>query len=109
MSNMLQQFYGRYRRVIITFGIIYLAYVTFVKYGYLSIQFASLLGVLFYYTVGPNPWDKLKAPMKFIYSCFLKPLGKHENQRSRLEAFYQDQAEGELLHLLICLIRCHKF
>ncbi|KAL1915078.1 uncharacterized protein VTP21DRAFT_7559 [Calcarisporiella thermophila] len=38
--------------------------------------------------------DQLKAPLKFIYSCFLKPLGNHGvNQQTRLESFYQDQAE----------------
>ncbi|GJJ78849.1 betaine lipid synthase [Entomortierella parvispora] len=40
--------------------------------------------------------DQVKAPLKFIYSCFLKPLGKTgdvSNQKGRLEAFYKDQAE----------------
>src|SRR4051812_27200962 len=39
-------------------------------------------------------WDQLKAPMQFIYSCFLKPLGNHgHDQASRLDTFYEDQAE----------------
>ncbi|KAG0056251.1 hypothetical protein BGZ83_005806 [Gryganskiella cystojenkinii] len=41
-------------------------------------------------------FDQVKAPLKFIYSCFLKPLGKSgdgSTQQGRLEAFYKDQAE----------------
>ncbi|KAG0031362.1 hypothetical protein BGZ81_001325 [Podila clonocystis] len=41
--------------------------------------------------------DQIKTPLKFIYSCFLKPLGgKNEDvstAQGRLEAFYKDQAE----------------
>ncbi|CAG8572399.1 12315_t:CDS:2, partial [Cetraspora pellucida] len=37
--------------------------------------------------------DKLKAPLKFIYSCFLKPIGNNADQKSRLDSFYEDQAE----------------
>ncbi|KAI8072735.1 hypothetical protein BC940DRAFT_232864 [Gongronella butleri] len=37
-------------------------------------------------------WDQVKTPLKFMYSCFFKPLGKHDNQQSRLESFYEDQA-----------------
>ncbi|KAG0198517.1 hypothetical protein BGX28_008037 [Mortierella sp. GBA30] len=40
--------------------------------------------------------DQVKTPLKFIYSCFLKPLGKSgdvSTQQGRLEAFYKDQAE----------------
>ncbi|GAB5588324.1 hypothetical protein Unana1_03224 [Umbelopsis nana] len=39
-------------------------------------------------------WKSVQAPLQFIYSCFLKPLGYHgHNQQDRLESFYQDQAE----------------
>ncbi|KAF9113872.1 hypothetical protein BGX27_000628 [Mortierella sp. AM989] len=41
-------------------------------------------------------FDQIKAPLKFIYSCFLKPLGKtgdNSSQQGRLEAFYKEQAE----------------
>ncbi|KAF9437924.1 hypothetical protein BGZ76_010555 [Entomortierella beljakovae] len=41
-------------------------------------------------------FDQIKAPLKFIYSCFLKPLGKtgdNTTQQGRLEAFYKEQAE----------------
>ncbi|KAG0011302.1 hypothetical protein BGZ80_000785 [Entomortierella chlamydospora] len=41
-------------------------------------------------------FDQIKAPLKFIYSCFLKPLGKtgdSTSQQGRLEAFYKEQAE----------------
>ncbi|KAI8604163.1 hypothetical protein EDD21DRAFT_397799 [Dissophora ornata] len=41
-------------------------------------------------------FDQIKAPLKFIYSCFLKPLGKtgdSSSQQGRLEAFYKEQAE----------------
>jgi hypothetical protein len=41
-------------------------------------------------------WKSVQAPLQFIYSCFLKPLGYHgHNQQDRLESFYQDQAEGK--------------
>ncbi|KAF8936299.1 hypothetical protein BGZ58_004364 [Dissophora ornata] len=42
-------------------------------------------------------FDQIKAPLKFIYSCFLKPLGKtgdSSSQQGRLEAFYKEQAES---------------
>ncbi|KAG0241664.1 hypothetical protein B0O80DRAFT_449974 [Mortierella sp. GBAus27b] len=41
-------------------------------------------------------FDQIKGPLKFIYSCFLKPLGKtgdDSSQQGRLEAFYKEQAE----------------
>ncbi|KAG0303821.1 hypothetical protein BGZ97_001735 [Linnemannia gamsii] len=40
--------------------------------------------------------DQIKTPLKFIYSCFLKPLSKNgdiSTPQGRLEAFYKDQAE----------------
>ncbi|KAI7816284.1 hypothetical protein BC939DRAFT_469609 [Gamsiella multidivaricata] len=43
-------------------------------------------------------FDQIKAPLKFIYSCFLKPLGKagdSSSQQGRLEAFYKEQAESK--------------
>jgi len=47
-------------------------------------------------------FDQVKTPLKFIYSCFLKPLGKNgdvSTQQGRLEAFYKDQAESKFLSL----------
>ncbi|KAI8638499.1 hypothetical protein BD408DRAFT_393869 [Parasitella parasitica] len=39
-------------------------------------------------------WDRIRIPLKFMYSCFFKPIGNHGNdQQSRLESFYQDQAK----------------
>ncbi|OAQ31425.1 hypothetical protein K457DRAFT_92422 [Linnemannia elongata AG-77] len=41
-------------------------------------------------------FDQIKTPLKFIYSCFLKPLSKNgdvSTPQGRLEAFYKDQAE----------------
>ncbi|KAF9906775.1 hypothetical protein EC991_000286 [Linnemannia zychae] len=41
-------------------------------------------------------FDQIKTPLKFIYSCFLKPLSKNgdvSTAQGRLEAFYKDQAE----------------
>lgn len=37
----------------------------------------------------------LKTPLRFIYNCFLKPLGKHDPsaQSERLDAFYKGQAD----------------
>ncbi|KAI8076787.1 uncharacterized protein BX664DRAFT_367349 [Halteromyces radiatus] len=37
-------------------------------------------------------WQNIRTPLMFMYSCFFKPLGKHQNQQSRLESFYHDQA-----------------
>ncbi|KAI7850522.1 hypothetical protein BDC45DRAFT_517852 [Circinella umbellata] len=37
-------------------------------------------------------WNHIKTPIMFMYSCFLKPLGHHGDQQSRLESFYQGQA-----------------
>lgn len=49
-------------------------------------------------------WDQLKAPLQFIYSCFLKPIGNHgHNQASRLDTFYEDQAEGKYRWLFLFL------
>lgn len=44
-------------------------------------------------------FDQIKTPLKFIYSCFLKPLSKNgdvSTPQGRLEAFYKDQAESKL-------------
>ena len=40
-------------------------------------------------------WNHIKTPIMFMYSCFLKPLGHHGNQQSRLESFYQGQAHSK--------------
>jgi betaine lipid synthase len=41
-------------------------------------------------------WDQLQIPVKFMYSCFFKRIGDHGNdQQSRLESFYQDQAKSK--------------
>lgn len=40
-------------------------------------------------------WDQIQIPLKFMYSCFFKRIGNHGNdQQSRLESFYQDQAKS---------------
>ncbi|KAI8061517.1 uncharacterized protein B0P05DRAFT_590679 [Gilbertella persicaria] len=39
-------------------------------------------------------WDQVRIPFMFMYSCFFKRIGHHGNdQQSRLESFYQDQAK----------------
>ncbi|CAG8803875.1 3515_t:CDS:2, partial [Gigaspora rosea] len=38
-------------------------------------------------------FEQFKVPLKFIYSCFLKPIGSNNDQRGRLDSFYEDQAE----------------
>jgi hypothetical protein len=48
--------------------------------------------------------DQIKTPLKFIYSCFLKPLSKNgdiSTPQGRLEAFYKDQAESKLDFVLV--------
>ncbi|RUS13927.1 hypothetical protein BC937DRAFT_94590 [Endogone sp. FLAS-F59071] len=61
------------------------------EHKYAAAFILSLVGSLVSVIVA---WDQLKAPLQFIYSCFLKPIGNHgHNQASRLDTFYQDQAE----------------
>jgi betaine lipid synthase len=46
--------------------------------------------VLFTLALGPY----LSTPLRFIWNCFLKPLGKaHDNQSQVLDAFYAGQAD----------------
>ncbi|KAF9177024.1 hypothetical protein BGZ51_009161 [Haplosporangium sp. Z 767] len=62
----------------------------------LSSQLAFLAAVVAFVLLLVATFDRIKAPLKFIYSCFLKPLGKDgdiSTQQGRLEAFYKDQAE----------------
>ncbi|KAG8680317.1 hypothetical protein FRC11_002643, partial [Ceratobasidium sp. 423] len=40
-----------------------------------------------------SSYNSLKAPLRFIWHCFLRPLGKSENQEDRLDQFYEGQAE----------------
>ncbi|KAF8712289.1 hypothetical protein RHS03_01090, partial [Rhizoctonia solani] len=40
-----------------------------------------------------SSYDSLKAPLRFVWHCFLRPLGKSANQQDRLDQFYQGQAE----------------
>jgi betaine lipid synthase len=35
---------------------------------------------------------ELVVLVQFAYNCFLRPLGKHHDQKGRLDAFYQQQA-----------------
>lgn len=52
---------------------------------------AAAIGMLFLLA-----WDQIQIPLKFMYSCFFKRLGDHGNdQQSRLESFYQDQAKSK--------------
>ena len=57
-------------------------------------------------------WNHIKTPIMFMYSCFLKPLGHHGDQQSRLESFYQGQAHSKLYLFSIKLndkrrTKCH--
>ncbi|OBZ83963.1 hypothetical protein A0J61_07983, partial [Choanephora cucurbitarum] len=55
---------------------------------------ASLYAVVGLTMVLLVAWDHLKVPVQFMYSCFFKRIGHHGNdQQSRLESFYQDQAK----------------
>ncbi|KAF9158360.1 hypothetical protein BGX21_003530 [Mortierella sp. AD011] len=59
-------------------------------------QLAFLGAVAAFVLLLIGSFDQIKAPLKFIYSCFLKPLGKigdSTSQQGRLEAFYKEQAE----------------
>ena len=65
----------------------------------------SLLVALIAWVTDLAPFKPLKSILIFAYCCFLKPLGKCNNQQERLDAFYKAQATGELtrncpLHLL---------
>lgn len=37
----------------------------------------------------------VRTILVFAYTCFLQPIGKHSKQSERLDAFYQNQANGE--------------
>ncbi|KAJ2725047.1 hypothetical protein GGI07_001515 [Coemansia sp. Benny D115] len=41
-----------------------------------------------------NNVRNVRGSLEFVYSCFLKPLGQHSDQQSRLNAFYQGQASS---------------
>lgn len=41
-------------------------------------------------------WEKIQITIQFIYSCFFKRIGGHD-QQSRLESFYQDQAQSKYI------------
>ncbi|KAG0311273.1 hypothetical protein BGZ99_010282 [Dissophora globulifera] len=59
-------------------------------------QLAFLAAVASFVLLLIASFDQIKAPLKFIYSCFLKPLGKTgdtSSQQGRLESFYKEQAE----------------
>ena len=57
---------------------------------------ASLYAVVGLTMVLLVAWDHLKVPVQFMYSCFFKRIGHHGNdQQSRLESFYQDQAKSK--------------
>ncbi|ORX59384.1 S-adenosyl-L-methionine-dependent methyltransferase [Hesseltinella vesiculosa] len=60
-----------------------------IQYRWAHALLFSLIGTLLSMCVA---WDQVKTPLMFMYSCFFKPLGKHDNHQSRLESFYQDQA-----------------
>jgi betaine lipid synthase len=60
------------------------SFALYILYGGITIAMLCILA-----------WDKIYPCLKFMYSCFFKPLGNHGNdQQSRLEAFYQDQAKS---------------
>ncbi|CEL60650.1 betaine lipid synthase [Rhizoctonia solani AG-1 IB] len=40
-----------------------------------------------------SSYNSLRAPLRFVWHCFLRPLGKSVNQQDRLDQFYQGQAE----------------
>ncbi|RUP47410.1 hypothetical protein BC936DRAFT_145760 [Jimgerdemannia flammicorona] len=93
----LQNVEMRYLLIPLSLALTYLALRTtrldgfYSEHKYAAAFVLSLVGSLVSIIVA---WDQLKAPAKFIYSCFLKPLGDHgDNQASRLDTFYQDQAE----------------
>ncbi|KAJ1965175.1 hypothetical protein GGI12_000951 [Dipsacomyces acuminosporus] len=37
--------------------------------------------------------EKIRTAIRFAYNCFFKPLGLHSDQQSRLDAFYEGQAD----------------
>lgn len=38
---------------------------------------------------------QISLALNFIWSCFLAPLGKGGDQKTRLDKFYRDQASSE--------------
>lgn len=71
----------------------------FVQYRWAHTFIVSLVGTLVSMML---TWNFIKTPLKFMYSCFFKPLGKHDNQQNRLESFYQDQATSNKNKKLTC-------
>ncbi|CAO3579711.1 unnamed protein product [Absidia cylindrospora] len=61
----------------------------FDQYRWAHALMLSVVGTLVSMMVA---WKNIKTPLMFMYSCFFKPLGKHDSHQSRLESFYQDQA-----------------
>jgi len=93
-----------YRYIILSW-IVILAFMQNFNSQYLKIFIVIYLLAFLFET------EQFKAPLKFIYACFLKPIGNHADQRSRLDSFYKDQAEvydatrGRLLRGRLTMLR----
>lgn len=55
--------------------------------------YRTLLMLLLGSAVVYSSFNSLKAPIRFIWHCFLRPLGAAETQKDRLDQFYKGQAE----------------
>ncbi|CAG8586901.1 18849_t:CDS:2, partial [Gigaspora rosea] len=93
-----------YRYIILSW-IVILAFMQNFNSQYLKIFIVIYLLAFLFET------EQFKAPLKFIYACFLKPIGNHADQQSRLNSFYKDQAEvydatrGRLLRGRLTMLR----
>lgn len=53
-----------------------------------------LIGLVVLYT----SYDSLKPPLRFIWHCFLRPLGKSQNQQDRLDQVRSPQCHRYVLY-----------
>ncbi|CAG8443273.1 5130_t:CDS:2 [Gigaspora rosea] len=74
------------RYVILIGGIAFAIIITF------DSQYLKIFLIIFIFALSLMS-EQFKAALRFIYSCFLKPIGNNVDQRSRLDSFYEDQAE----------------
>ena len=67
-------------------------------------HYAGLVILVIVVSVAAEHWDRGVVPLlKFIYACFLQPLGMVSGQKERLDRFYAAQADGTSTHAHILL------
>ncbi|KAG8760406.1 hypothetical protein FRC12_009570 [Ceratobasidium sp. 428] len=66
-------------------------------YKYPKSEYITTHGTLWMMVIGLaiiySSFGSLKAPLRFIWHCFLRPLGGAKTQQDRLDQFYEGQAD----------------